>query len=247
MQMVRRFWHDLSNFENLDLYVTIVLAIGLSLLNLLGTAPDTYIQPLTLAVLGLLALTSLVNRHRIDDLHQAMIGSPIDLFVEEFPESMKSDLASALDLWLVGVSLHRTINFNYATLERKLQQGHRLRIMVVHPDGPGVEMAASRNYRRKEATVTSSRIRDNLQLLCDLQALAPDRVELRTIQNPLSYGVVAANPDTATGVLYIEHYTFGTSPVSMPRYVIRAQDGRWYDFFKQEILAMWDYGVTWQC
>ena len=47
------------------------------------------------------------------------------MFLEEFPEDLKSNLESASELWLVGVSLHRTINFNYATLERKLRQGHR--------------------------------------------------------------------------------------------------------------------------
>lgn len=247
MQTLSRFWNDIRNFENLDLYLTVVVAVGLSLLNLLGTASDEFIQPLTLAVLGLLALTSLVNRHRIDDLHQALTGSPTDLFLEEFPEDLKSNLESASELWLVGVSLHRTINFNYAILERKLREGHKLRVLVVHPEGPGVEMAVSRNYARREVAVTSGRIRDNLQLLCDLRAIAPERMAIRTIQNPLSYGVVATNPDSATGSLYIEHYTFGVSPISMPRYVIRAQEGKWYDFFKQEVASMWEYGVDWEC
>lgn len=247
MQILSRFWQDIRNFENLDLYLTVVLAIGLSILNLLGSASDEYIPAVTLAVLGLLALTSLVNRHRIDDLHQTLTGSPTDLFLEDFPEDLKSNLESASELWLVGVSLHRTINFNYATLERKLRQGHRVRVLVVHPEGPGVEMAVSRNYTRKEVAVTSNRIRDNLQLLCELRAIAPEHMTIRTIQNPLSYGVVATNPDSATGSLYIEHYTFGVSPISMPRYVIRAQEGKWYDFFKQEVVSMWEYGVDWGC
>lgn len=247
MQTLSRFWHDIKNFENLDLYLTVAVAIGFPILNMLGSVSDEFLPPLTLAVLSLLAITSLINRHRIDDLHQTLIGSPTDLFMEEFPEDLKSNLESASELWLVGVSLHRTINFNYATLERKLRQGHRIRVLIVHPEGPGVEMAVSRNYTRKEVAVTSSRIRDNLQLLCDLRAIAPERMAIRTIQNPLSYGVVATNPDSATGSLYIEHYTFGVSPISMPRYVIRAQDGKWYDFFKQEVVSMWEYGVDWEC
>lgn len=247
MRTLGRFWSDIKNFENLDLYVTLVVAIGISLSTLLGAASSQYIQPLTLAVLALLAFTSLINRHRITDLHQAITGSPTSLFLEEFPDDIKSNLDSASEVWLVGVSLHRTINFNYATLERKLRQGHIIRVMVVHPDGPGVEMAVSRNYTRKEVAVTSTRIRDNLQLLCDLRAIAPERMAIRTIQNPLSYGVIATNPSAATGALYIEHYTFGVSPISMPRYVLKAQDGKWYDFFKQEILSMWDYGIAWEC
>ena len=246
MHTLSRFWNDIRNFENLDLYMTVVVAIGLPLLNLLGIASDEHVQTLTPAVLGLLAVTSLVNRHRMADLHQALSGSPTDMFLEEFPEDLKNNLELASELWLVGVSLHRTINFNYATLERKLREGNKIRVLVVHPEGPGVEMAVSRNYTRKEVAVTSTRIRDNLQLLCDLRATAPERMEIRTIQNPLSYGVIATNPNAATGALYIEHYTFGVSPISMPRYVLTAQDGKWYDFFKQEIFSMWDYSITWE-
>lgn len=86
-------------------------------------------------------------------------------------------------------------NLNYATLEQKLRQGHRLRVLIVHPEGPGVEMAVSGNYIRKEVSVTSSRIRDNLQLLCDQPR---GRMKIRTIQTPLFYGVIATNPYVAT-------------------------------------------------
>ncbi len=247
MHAISQFWSDIRNLKNIDLYLAVFLAIGIALLDLLGADTSKYLQPLTLAVLAILALSNVASRHQVDELHRAMVNSPTDFFLEEFPEDFKSNFESATEVWLLGVSLHRTINFNYSVIERKLQQGHHLKVMVVHPEGPGVEMAVSRNYSRKEIRVTSTRISDNLQLLCDLKAIAPGHIEIRTIQNPLSYGVVATNPNAATGALYIEHYTFGVSPISLPRFVIRAGDGKWYDFFKKEILSMWDYGKEWEC
>ena len=108
-------------------------------------------------------------------------------------------------------------------------------------------MAVARNYARREVEPKSSEIRFNLQLLCDLGKISPDKLEVRTIQYPLAYGVTAVNPDTASGALYLEHYCFRTASDSLPRFVLRAEDGQWYDFFKKEIRALWDAGVGWPC
>lgn len=220
MNTFSRVWRDIRNFENLDQYLTVVLALGLAVLSLFGIGAQ-YIDSLTLAVLGLLALSAVTNRHRIDDLQRNLAGTATALFVEEFPKDLKENFEEAQEVWLVGVSLHRTINFNYDKLERKLKQGHKLKVMLVHPEGAGIEIAASRNYVRKDAAVTATRIRENLQLLCHLRTIAPERLQIKTIQNPLSYGVIATNPNTPKGCLYIEHYTFGVSPISLPRYAIR--------------------------
>lgn len=91
------------------------------------------------------------------------------------------------------------------------------------------------------------RIRDSLVSLCGLQQIAPDKLEIRTINNPLTFGAVCMNPEAASGVLYLEHFPFRTVPGAMPRFVLRASDGRWYDFFKKEIQALWDAGVEWKC
>lgn len=247
MRTLKRIWKDIRRFENLDSYITIVVAISLAILNLIGVPVSTSIASLTLAVLGLFAFTNLINRHRIDELYESFNRSASNFFMEEFPSEVRSNFESATEIWLIGVSLHRAVTFNYEKIESKIRQGHKFKVMLVHPEGPGIEMAMSRNYpRRREVAPKSSQIRTILQLLCDLQKIAPERLEVRTIQNPLSYGVLATNPDTASGVLYLEHYTFGISTESLPRFVMRASDGNWYDFFKREIRAMWDYGVVWQ-
>ncbi|MGB3219951.1 MAG: hypothetical protein WBD79_21340 [Anaerolineae bacterium] len=247
MLTLRRIWNDLRKGENVDLYLTIAAAVAFVVLNLVGVAPTTLLAPLTLAVLALLAITSLGNRHRMDELLQQRERSLDDFFREEFPPSYKSDLETAEELWLVGVSLHRTVTSNYPLLERKLQRGHRLRVLLVHPDGAGLEMAVARGYTRRDLEKKRQEILYVLDLLCDLRQAAPGRVEVRTIQHPLAYGALAANPDTGAGVLYLEHYCFRVTTESMPRYLLRVQDGRWYDFFKTELKALWAAGADWSC
>jgi hypothetical protein len=245
MRVLQRIWNDLRSGENIDLYITVVVAISLAILNVVGVAPQTYLAPITLAVLGLLAITSLGNRYRIEELLQGQSRSIGSFYMEEYPSSYRDDFKVAEELWLIGVSLRRTVN--YRKIEQKLRKGHKINILLVHPEGAGIEMAVARNYARREVEPKSSEIRFNLQLLCDLGKISPEKLKVRTIQYPLAYGVTAVNPDTASGVLYLEHYCFRTASDSLPRFVLRAGDGQWYDFFKKEIRALWDAGVGWPC
>lgn len=167
--------------------------------------------------------------------------------MEEYPSQYKGDFETATELWLFGVTLHRTIQNNYAVIERKLHQGHHIKVLLIHPEGPGMEMAVQRNYVLREVGPKSSDTRLTLQLLCNLAKTTPGKLESRTIQFPLAYGATIVNPNAATGVLYLEHYCFRISSESWPRFVLQASDGQWYDFYKREIEALWDAGVEWTC
>lgn len=247
MRVLRRIWHDIKSGENIDLYITVTVALSLAVLNLVGVAPQTYLAPITLAVLGLLAITSLGNRYRIEELLQKQSQSTESFYSEEFPSSYRTDFETAEELWLIGVSLRRTVQANYPKIEQKLRQGHIIKVLLVHPEGAGLEMAVLRNYARRDVEPKRNEILFNLQLLCDLRRSFPDKIEIRTIHYPLAYGVIATNPNTASGTLYLEHYCFRTASDSLPRFVLRAKDGRWYDHFKSEIRALWDAGMAWPC
>ena len=58
MKSFRQIWDDIRQGENIDLYLTILAAILFVILNLAGLAPDTFLAPLTLSVLALLAVTT---------------------------------------------------------------------------------------------------------------------------------------------------------------------------------------------
>ena len=66
--MLRHLWDDIRKGENIDLYLTIAAAVIFVVLNLVGVASTSFLAPLTLAVLGLLAITNLGNRHRMEEL-----------------------------------------------------------------------------------------------------------------------------------------------------------------------------------
>jgi hypothetical protein len=246
MQTLERIWADIRRGENIDLYATVCIAFGLVILALLNIAPSEWIPPLTLTVLGLLAISNLGSRHRTEELLEKFAQSSDTVFMDEFPTSIKSDFAAAKEVWLVGVSLVGTIGNAYAEIERKLHKGDTIKILLVHPESPASELAASRSYVLADIERTNRRIYDALQILGSLKKIAPDKLEIRTIQNPLTFGARVTNPESASGVLYIEHFPYKTVGGSLPKFVLRAKDGRWYDFFKKEIQTLWNNGVEWK-
>jgi len=83
MRALQQIWEDVRQGENIDLYLTIVVALVLAAANILGWAPSTWLAPITLAVLALLAVSNLKNRHMLESILQEK--SAESLFLMEYP------------------------------------------------------------------------------------------------------------------------------------------------------------------
>jgi hypothetical protein len=247
MGILKHIREDIRRGENIDLFVTVIVATGLVVLNLIGVAPQTWIAPLNLAILGLLAIAMLGNRYKVEEVLKNLNQESSSLFQEKFSSELESNFEKSKELWLVGITLGRTIKTYYSLLERKLARGDHVRVLLVDPNGVGCEMAEMRVYGRPNVERNRAEIRGNLGDFCDLAKVTPDKLEIRTINYPLGFGGFAIDPDTASGILYLEHYPFKTAGGSMPKFVLRARDGRWYDFFKEEMRTLWENGEVWDC
>ncbi len=117
----------------------------------------------------------------------------------------------------------------------------------MHPDGPAVEMAEMRAYGRPNVERARNEIRNTLLDLCELGKDARREMQIRTVQHPLGHGVIAKDPGTALGVMYVQNYPFNTEGGSRPKLVLKASDGFWYEFYKQEMYNLWSLGVEWSC
>lgn len=249
MKIIERIWRDIKRGESIDLYATILLAFILVVLSILNLVSPDLVAALTLSVLGLLAISNLVNRHRVDELISKVAGSKTDFFLDEFPSDFRDNLQAASEVWIVGVTLRGIVKNYYGLMEQKLRQGHQLRVLLVHPEGSAVETAVDRIYAPSSRNTAKKGldIRDDLQALCELRLIAPGNLDLRTIQNPMTFGAVCLNASTAIGTLYLEHLPFRTVAGTIPKFVLRAADGKWFDLFKAEIQTLWDNAVEWNC
>lgn len=248
MEMLQRIWEDIRRGENIDLYVTVTVAIALAALNIAGIAPQAWIAPLNLAVLALLAVATLGNRHRFEGILKQMTRNTGSVLLRNFPaDTCYRNVKESKELWLVGISLSSTLEALYPLFESKLRRGDSIRVLVVNPDGAACAMAAMRNYARTDVERQRAEIRATLKDLCELQKVAPDRLEIRTIEYPLTFGVYAVDPEEASGVLYLKHYAFKMPGRARPGLVLRPRDEHWYDHFRSEIRFLWESAMPWQC
>lgn len=251
MQLLERIWTDIKRGENIDLYATVLVAFGLVLFNIFSNAAAAWIAPLTLAVLGLLAVSSLGNRYRLEELLLKVDHSRKEFFLDDYPVEIKQNIEMARELWMVGVTLNRTVRegfASYTVLEQKLRKGHTIRVLLVHPEGTAVEIVSERYIipARRDLARTCANIHETLDILTALRNIGPGKLEVRTIQTALTYGAFAVNPESRHGILYMEHYPFRTVSNSQPKVILHFEDGEWYEMFRKELRTLWEAGVPWE-
>ncbi len=245
MNKFREIWQEILHGDNLDLYLIVPVAFITAILNLFGIVSDVFMNTITLAVLGILAVSALSNRHALSGLK--ITPSVNTIFQEQFPASLDEEVESATELWLIGITLNRSVKAYYPLIKQKLNKGHIVHVLTVHPDPDIVELVEMRAYSPHNVERTCNEIQVSLQYFCDLKQSAPDKLQIRTIRHPLGQGIMAMNPDSVSGVFYVANYPFKTQYGSQPKFVIRASDGHWYNLFRDELQNLWESGTEWKC
>ena len=243
MKLLHRIISDVRRGENIDLYVTVFVAVVVSAISLVGYAPQDVLGPLSLAVLGLLALVMMGNRYRLEDLGKQRAGTIV--FLREFPDDLTVDLERAQDIWLVGVSLYRFIVRFYALLERKIRSGGSVRVLLVDPDGPGAALSAAGMYPPFMAEQNRHRIREALSTLAALaqQTNKLGTLDVRTLDYVPSFGAYILDPKKK-GKIYLEYYPHAMPVDQIPKMQLSSRD-EWHIHFKTQIEVLWERGHPW--
>ncbi len=259
-------------------FITVTTLIISGLLSLALTVPDIFglnitlitsqkpIEQIILGVVGTLTLAVGVERilqarhieQPLDDIRlqlvqirEAMVFTIDTFFMDDFPNSYRSDYRAATDCLLVGVTMARTISI--PVIRDKLSEGHTIRILLVNPHHTAMEMAAERVAkpdivaRRVTTEETLNSLHEVKQSIVHKRFRKSGSLEIRTINNPLTFEAIALNLKTLSGILYLTHYPFkATSDTGpKPKFILRARDGKWYNFFQDEVFKLWESGYDW--
>lgn len=247
MKIIRRFLSDIRRGENLDLYFFVVAALALAILNGLGLASTKLVEPITLALLGLLAAHSLGIRERLADIQAKLMGANTILHDEISPHIKEILTAEARELLLVGVSLNRFIGTYYSRLEEKVKNQQRIQILLVEPNSETIKLLPQRTYKPTSEKRLNTRILDTAELLCTLQSIAPDLVEIRTINFPIPFRCMATNIDSNDSSIILDYYSYKT-PQDLPCIkVSQKNDPYWHSTYRTQILNLWIAGKPWTC
>ncbi|MEW5871780.1 MAG: hypothetical protein AB1894_21105 [Chloroflexota bacterium] len=247
MKALRRFWEDIRKGENIDLYIAVFASILLAILAISGLAVQSWIAPLNIAVLALLAYSMLGSRHRMDELFQGLREEAQSIFRKKWPEDdLDLALREAKNAFLIGVSLRRTFGDYYALLEDKLQRGDTVRILVLDPNSAAVEAIAKRVY--KDVSIERSRgsIKDSLRSMHHLKLRTGGKLEIRVTDYPVTIGGILTDPNTTHGKLFLENYTYKMRDIDLPKILLQSKDEQWYEFYKSQMDTLWENGTAWE-
>lgn len=217
-----------------------------------------------LAVLGLLALSELIERYRrlnsIDQTTQKvwallqgrLSDRPSALsFFRKLPEfDIYVQGASQID-WC-GVTLTSAINRQLSNLREQLKQGTTIRILVIDPASNALDMAEARSeepnsdyYRAKLDTTFQDLF--FLKQFCEKHTdSVKGHLEVRILAYSPSFAIYSFDGRRASGKAIIEIYSHVTGWGETPVFeLVPGRDGRWYEYFVEQFEAMWSRAKAW--
>ena len=257
IRIARGVWRDIRRGENIGFYLTVLAAITITVLKLLGSErAQQWVGPLTLGVLGLLATSLLATRHRLDKLLEMTLRRPGNSYLED--DDVRADIKSAFEeaseLWLIGIHMSGTLSKYVPVLQKKLDQGAKIRIMIGDPSPQAsCWRVAAKRYRpprdandlRAEIRTAVKRFYPLLETASAKQSKIRDRLVIKTIDYPLEYRAFMLDPHTDRSIIFVKRYAFQTEGEiegPTPNMVYRPSDERWHQFMKSEIEAFWNAG-----
>jgi hypothetical protein len=207
MELLKRIISDIRKGENIDLYFFVVAALVLAILNGLGLASKNLVESVTLALLGLLASYCLGIRDKLNGINEKLSGTR-SLLYDEFPPNLKNAIITdSKEVFIVGITLNRTMATFYSQLERKLKDGRQIKVLLVDPNGDATNLIPRRIYRPISDQRVREKILDSISLISNLKLLAPKQIEVRVIDYPISFGCFASDIESGNGLVCIEYYS----------------------------------------
>lgn len=165
--------------------------------------------------------------------------------LSEIPHAHRDiTLKSAKELWLIGVVLNKTVSANFALLQSKLRQGSRIRVLLVKPEGISVSLIAKRKIHNVDAKEMKNYINLTLLTLYRLKQEFTDNLDIRIIDYPLTFGVIAADIKSSKGMIYVEYYSFKNAKEG-PHLMLSVKDKPWYDYFSEQMVELWNASDEW--
>lgn len=256
MGTLRRLRRALLATKDVEVYLSIGLALSVGVLGLVDVVGNDTVAAATLATLAVIAVSLLVSRHQMAQLEQgvrgltatvrdqSLAGVSLDRLLSASTAGAGLPIAGAQDIRISGVTLNRTIRNNYDELERLLRDGASIRIALIDPDGSAPEEAARRCSVPDEPQIFEHRLNPTLGLLRRLSATSPrrGRVEVRLLPFVPAVGLILIDVEQAAGRVFVDvyaHRPIGPEPVLS---LERDRDPRWYRHFAQEFDRIWAAG-----
>lgn len=246
METLAQAWSEIKKGENIDLYLMVGAAFLVGVISLLGKASSALTSAVTLALLGLLAIATLKNRHEwgqaIDELvdHQRSARAE-DFFVDK-RDAIEQYLIESHEIFFLGMSLGRTTREHMYSLGQRLVSGAHIRIVILDPE---LDTVLSQLSLRSTGNTTVEYWRSRLQtveMVIKVIGETPNATgQLMVGYLPYipSFGFAAFDLDGEDGICYVELYHHESAKPNPTFRISATKDGDWYRFFREQAEILW--------
>ena len=243
MAFIHRIVANLKQGENLDLIVTIGLGFVIAALNSLGIASSNIVSSITLATLGLIAIGLLVTRYRLEDLYRlAQVQNTVQFQFHQ-PPSLAEAIASAEEIWMVGLLLRNTTADNFYYFKSNASQGTTIRALIVNLNEVNVEQVVKRFSRAatpEHFRVDFEHIINQYREIKEAASGVGD-VRLRLLSFVPSFSLYIFPKAEGGGMAYVEVYCYKSPRGSVPKFFVTEREHpAWYRHFVQQFELMWN-------
>ncbi|NLV25005.1 MAG: hypothetical protein GXY54_09525 [Deltaproteobacteria bacterium] len=243
MKFLRHIWQDLKSGENIDVYVTLLLAIGLSVASKTGVGGDM-VPSLTLAILAMVVIILFGTRRRIDEL-AGRLSEGRAFLVPRRPD-LEERLRNARTVSINGITLAGTSAQLLAVLKDCFTRGGRVRLLLMDPDHHALEIAGFRFYKHQDQEKLRREVRhalDNFETLLPCRR-TPEDCQIGLLPTLPPYGIWLIDADTPKAEIWVEVYSF--KDVTQPTFhLLPNRDEVWFEFFRQQFERMWESRIPW--
>jgi hypothetical protein len=246
---------QLGSGKDLDLYVTVVIAVVVGVLGALDVVGVGVVISATLATLALVAAGSLGSRRQVtrliasvDELstllRQREVAPSADAFLTQSTSGLDIDLHGSSDIRMVGVTLSRTVRNHVVELEQRLLAGAVIRVALIEPGSDAVGEAARRSTIPDSPEIFENRLRPTIDLLSHLAARPGvlGRIEVRLLRFVPSFGLIMVDPDEVSGRIHVDIYSHRTAAPEPVLALSPHREPRWYGHFRREFDRIWEHG-----
>jgi len=249
MRLLRRARADLASGENLELYATVLLALGLAVLGVFDVVSDKTLVAATLATLALLATGTVGSRRRVEVLSELVRAretgeiSAEDFFVRDKP-GLRGQVGAAREVKILGVTLSRTIRNLIDELQQGVAAGTVIKVALIDPTTDAPAQAAARSTISSQPGVFDNRLRPTIDLLIELARTpgAQERLEVRFLPFVPAFGLVLLDSQRAGGRIYVDIYSHRSAGGDAVFALAPHRDGQWYTHFEAEFERVWQVG-----
>jgi hypothetical protein len=114
-----------------------------------------------------------------------------------------------------------------------------VKVLLLNPNGKALHFATQTLYYPMTDDQHRERINASLANLREISKSNKSGIEVRLIDYPLAFGVNAMDISAANGRIYIKTYQY-KSKTPGPHLRLTPRDEYWYDYYKGQLLALWN-------